>query len=161
MKGVSPLVGAVLIIAITISAMILAFNMGNQAIDKSEEILLMQEGKNILLDVKNSVKAAITEGNMSTRVIEFRIMEGSLDIDEDSDSIVFSMNSPSQIVGSGVTKMEDGINITGYVGIIYLNLSYDNVDVLGDISIGRGARKLTIRNEGYNILLDKQTISIS
>ncbi|MHA1954515.1 MAG: archaellin/type IV pilin N-terminal domain-containing protein [Candidatus Heimdallarchaeaceae archaeon] len=161
MKGISPIVGAVLIIAITISAIFLAFNMGGPAVDRAKEVLIMQEGKSILLDVKNSVNSVLTEGNMSTRLLEFRIIDGNLKIDEDNDAVIFSMNTQTQIIGVGISKIEDGINITGSIGLIQLNLTFDNVDVIGSLDMGKGTRKLTIRNEGYDSILQKQTISFS
>ena len=161
MKGVSPIVGAVLIIAITISAIFLAFNMGGPAVDRAKEVLVMQEGKSILLDIKNSVNSVLTEGNMSTRLLEFRIIDGNLKIDEDNDAVTFSMNTLVQIIGVGISKIEDGVNITGSTGLIQLNLTFDNVDVIGSLDMGKGTRKLTIRNEGYDSILQKQTISLS
>lgn len=161
MKGISPIVGAVLLIAITISAIFLAFNMGGPAVDRAKEVLVMQEGKSILLDIKNSVNSVLTEGNMSTRLLEFRIIDGNLKIDEDNDAVTFSMNSQAQIIGVGISKVEDGINITGSTGLIQLNLTFGNVDVIGSLDMGKGTRKLTIRNEGYDSILQKQTISFS
>jgi len=161
MKGVSVLVGAAVIIAITITAIYLAFNLGQPAIDRTKEILIMQEGKNILLDIDNAIDSVLSEGNMSTRLLEFRMISGVLKVDGENDAITFSMNSQAQIVGVGVSKIEDGINITGLTNMIYLNLSYDNIDVVGSLDLGKGNRKLTIRNEGYNTLLQKQTISFS
>lgn len=161
MRGVSPIVGAVLIIAITISAIFLAFNMGGPAVDRAKEVLVMQEGKSILLDVKNSVNSVLTEGNMSTRLLEFRIIDGNLKIDEDNNAVTFSMNTQTQIIGVGISKVEDDINITGSTGLIQLNLTFDNVDVIGSLDMGKGTRKLTIRNEGYDSILQKQTISFS
>ena len=161
MKGVSPIVGAVLIIAITISAIFLAFNMGGPAVDRAKEVLVMQEGKSILLDIKNSVNSVLTEGNMSTRLLEFRIIDGNLKIDEDNDAVTFSMNTLAQIIGVGISKIEDGVNITGSTGLIQLNLTFDNVDVICSLDMGKGTLKLTIRNEGYDSILQKQTISLS
>lgn len=161
MRGVSPIIGVVLIIAITISAIVLTLNISQPAVDKTKEILIMQEGKSILLDINNAVNSVLTEGNMSTRLLQFRILGGSLKIDGDNDAVSFSMNSPGQIVGIGISKMEDGINITGSPGLVNLNLTFDSVDILGDMDLGRGSRRLTIRNEGYNTILEKQTVSIS
>jgi len=161
MKGISPIVGVVLLIAITISTIFLAFNMGGPAVDRAKEVLVMQEGKSILLDIKNSVNSVLIEGNMSTRLLEFRIIDGNLKIDEDNDAVTFSMNTQAQIIGVGISKIEDGINITGSTGLIQLNLTFDNVDVVGSLDMGKGTRKLTIRNEGYNSILQKQSIYFS
>lgn len=161
MKGVSVLVGAAIMIVITITAIFLVLDIGNPSIDKAREILIMQEGKSILLDIDNTINSVLTEGNGSTRLLNFNMLGGNLKVDGDNNAVTFYMESRGQIVGVGVTKMEDGINITGAVNKIYLNLSYDNVDILGSFEYGRGNRKLTIRNEGYNATIEKQIILIS
>ena len=161
MKGVSALIGATIIIVITISAIFIALNSGQPAVDRTREILVMQEGKSIILDFDNAIKSVLSQGNMSARHLQFRIIEGFLIIDEDNDIISFSMESEAQIIGVGVSKIEDGINITGETGIIYLNLSYTNVDIINSFELGKGNREVTIRNEGYDQILEKQTISIT
>ena len=161
MKGISVLVGATLIIVITISAIFIALNSGQPAVDRTREILVMQEGKGVLLDFDNAIKSVLSQGNMSARHLQFRIIEGFLVVDEDNDIISFSMESKAQIVGDGVSKIEEGINVTGGTGIIYLNLSYTNVDIINSFELGKGNREVTIRNEGYDQVIEKQIISIT
>ena len=56
MKGVSVLVAAVLVIAISIAAVTIALNVGNPAIERSKEILVYNEGKENILIIDNAIK---------------------------------------------------------------------------------------------------------
>jgi hypothetical protein len=79
----------------------------------------------------------------------------------DDDSVLFIMDSRSQIVGDGVSKVEDGINITGSANIVYMSLSFEEIFVVGGEEFGKGHRTVTVRNEGFNSTTHKQMIYIS
>jgi len=160
-KGVDALIASVLIILISITAIFLALQLGGQSTQKTKEILLMQEGKNMLISIGDAVKSVLNEGEGSTRVLKFSVTDGTYKIDNTTNSILFSMDSVGQIIAEGISKTEDGINFTGTPGIIFLNLSYDNIMVTGDAEFGRGYHTLTIRNDGYNETTEKQMIYIS
>jgi len=161
MKGVDALIATVLILIISITAIFLALQLGGPSTQRTKEILLMQEGKNTLSSIDNSVKAVLTEGEGSTRVLRFSVSGGYYKIDNSTSSITFSMESFAQIIAEGTSKIEDGINFTGEAGMVYLNLSYDNIQVTGEAEFGRGYHTLTIRNNGYNTTTQKQMIYIS
>jgi hypothetical protein len=161
MKGVDTLIATVLILIISITAIFLALQLGGPSTQRTKEILLMQEGKNTLSSIDNSVKAVLTEGEGSTRVLRFSVSGGNYKIDNTTSSITFSMDSFAQIIAEGTSKIEDGINFTGEAGMVYLNLSYDNIQVTGEAEFGRGYHTLTIRNNGYNSTTQKQMIYIS
>jgi hypothetical protein len=161
MKGVDALIAMVLIIAISITAIFIALQSSNPSTSRAKEVLLLQEGKDNLITIDGAVKNVIGEGEGSTRVINLAISGGSYDVDNSTSSVVFSMESRAQIVGDGVSKIEDGINITGASGRVYLNLSYDSVNIVDSRSFGKGRRAITIRNEGYDAISKKQMIYIS
>jgi thiamine pyrophosphokinase len=161
MKGVDALIASVLILIISITAIFLALQLGGPSTQKTEEILLMQEGKNTLVSIDNAVKNVLSEGEGSTRVLRFSVTGGYYKIDNATNSVTFSMESRTQIIAEGVSKIEDGINFTGKGGMVYLNLSYDSIMVTGEGEFGRGYHTLTIRNNGYNSTTQKQMIYIS
>jgi hypothetical protein len=161
MKGVDALIASVLIIIISITAIFLALQLGGPSTQKTEEILLMQEGKNTLVSIDNAVKNVLSEGEGSTRVLRFSVTGGYYKVDNATNSVTFSMESRAQIIAEGVSKIEDGINFTGKGGMVYLNLSYDSIMVTGEGEFGRGYHTLTIRNNGYNSTTQKQMIYIS
>lgn len=161
MKGVDALIASVLIILISITAIFIALQLGNPSVQKAKEILLMQEGKNNLVSIDNVIKNVLVEGEGSTRVLKFSTSGGSYKIDKTTNSITFSMESFGQIIAEGSSKIEDGINFTGKTGMVFLNLSYENIQIIDSDEFGRGHYTLTIRNDGYNVTTQKQMIYIS
>lgn len=160
MKGIHPLIAAVLVIAISVSAIITVFYLGTPATSRTKEILLLQEGKNNLISIDGYVRDVSQQGEGSTRSLSLSITDGNYLIDTDRETITFLMESKEQIIGVGVSKIEDNINITGELGKIYLNLSYANIDIVDGGSFGKGTRTLIIKNNGYNSTIQKQIISI-
>jgi len=161
MKGVDALIASVLIILISVTAIFIAFQLGNPSTEKAKEILLMQEGKNNLMTIDNAVKNVLAEGEGSTRALRLTISGGYYTIDNITNSVLFSMESRAQIVGDGISKIEDGINITGATRMIYLRLQYSNIQIKGKGEVGRGTHTITVRNDGYNSTSQKQIIYIS
>ncbi len=159
MKGIDALIASVLIIAITIAAIAIALQLSNSSTDKMKEIMLMQEGKDNLVTIDNSVKDVLTEGEGSTRALRLTVSGGSYVIDD--DSVSFVMETMSQIVGVGVSKVESGVNITGSEGVISLMISYDDLVIAGGGDFGRGQRTVTVRNDGFNATSGKQIVHVS
>jgi hypothetical protein len=160
-KGVDTLIASVLILVISITAMFFALQLGGPSTQKAKEVLTMQEGKNTLVTVENAVKSVLSEGEGSTRVLRLSISGGNYRIDNISNSVLFSMESRGQVIAEGVSKIEDEINFTGGPGMVYLNLTYDNIQVMSEGEFGRGYHTLTIRNDGYNSTTQKQMIYIT
>lgn len=160
MKGIHPLIAAVLVIAISVSAIIIVISLGSPAIGRTQEALLLQEGKNILTSIDGYVKDVSNQGEDSSRSLSLGITGGNYLIDTKTETIMFLMESKSQIIGVGVSKLEDNINITGEIGKIYLNISYMNIDITDGGSFGRGTHTLVIKNNGYNSTIQKQIISV-
>lgn len=160
MKGIHPLIGAVLVIVISASAIIIALYLGSPATNRTQEALLLQEGKNILTSIDGYIKDVSNQGEDSSRSLSLSVTGGNYFIDVEKETIIFLMESKSQIIGIGVSKLENNINITGEIGKIYLNVSYINIDITDGGSFGRGTHTLVIKNNGYNSTIQKQVISV-
>ena len=160
MKGVSVIIASAVIIVISVTAAFLALQYGTPALDRTKEIVLMQEAKDNLVSIDNAVKSVVEEGQGSTRNLRVGVSDGYYLIDTDNEEIVFTMDTFAQIVADNVSKIEDGINVTGAPGRIYLYLLLD-FNVTGGGEFGRGSYSMIIRNEGYDATAQKQTISIS
>jgi hypothetical protein len=159
MKGVDAMIASVLIILISITAIFIALQYGNPSTQKAKEILLMQEGKNNLITIDDAVRNVVAEGEGSTRAVRLSISGGSYLVDD--DSVSFTMESRSQLVGDGVTNVENGINITGSTNIVFMVLDYDGYVINGGQEFGKGQRTVTVRNEGFNQTVQKQMVYIS
>jgi len=161
MKGVSVIIASAIIIVISLSVIYLALQLGSPGTERVKEILLMQEGKNTLVSIDNAVKSVSEEGQGSTRVLKISVTGGYYLIDTDGEAVIFSMDSFSQIIGIGVSKTENGIDMRGEPGKIYLSLSYDNFNITGGGGFGEGMYTLIIRNDGYDAINQKQIVNIS
>ena len=161
MKGVDALIASVLIILISVTAIFIALQLGNSSTQREKEILLIQEGKSNLITIDNAVKNVLAEGEGSARALRLTVSGGYYSIDNATNSILFSMESGAQIVGVGISKIEDGINITGAANIVYLSLYFSNIQLAGKGEFGRGTFTITVRNDGYNATSQKQIIYIS
>lgn len=160
MKGVSVIVASTLIIVISITVVYMALRLGNPAINRSNEILNMESGKQNLVRIDNAIKTVVGEGEGSSRSLRISVSGGSYRIDQESELIVFEMETFSQIVGDGVTKIEDGINITAEPGRIYLTLFLDDYNITGSAEFGDGSYNVIVRNNGYDTINQKQIINI-
>jgi hypothetical protein len=161
MKGVEPLIAAVFIIIISITGIAIVLESSQPSVSRLQEISLLEEAKKILTQIDNAVRTVGEEGEGSTRVLQLSVSDGNYVIDTDKDVITFSMDSKSQVVGRDVTQVEGNVNIYGELNQILMNVSYSTINITGGGSFGRGIHSLIIRNDGYDVVNQKQIISIS
>jgi len=161
MKGVNVIIATILVIAISIAGITIVLYLGSPAIGRLQEINLYQEGFNTLTKIDDSVRDVTQEGEGSTRVLKLSITDGEYSIDVEKEAVLFSMRPDAQIIGIGVSNTEDNINILGAPHMLYLNLSYDNIDITGSGRFGKGQHNLYIRNMGYNSTIEKQIIRMT
>jgi hypothetical protein len=161
MKGVEPLIAAVFIIIISIAGIAIVLESSQPSIGRLKEISLLEEAKKILTQVDNAVRSVGEEGEGSTRVLQLSVSDGSYFIDTDKDAVIFYMDSRSQIVGIGVSKTEENINMLGGKNSVFLNVSYSNINITGGGRFGKGYHSIIIRNNGYDFVNEKQLISIT
>jgi len=161
MKGVEPLIAAVFIIIISITGIAIVLESSQPSIGRLKEISLLEEAKKILTQVDNAARSVGEEGEGSTRVLQLSVSDGNYAIDTDKDAVTFSMDSKSQVIGRGVSKIEGNVNMYGELNRVLMNISYSTVNITGGGSFGRGIHSLIIRNDGYDVVNQKQIISIS
>ena len=161
MKGVEPLIAAVLIILISVVGAVIVLQYTQPSVDRLKEISLFEESKKILTQIDNAVRTVNEEGEGSTRVLQLSVSGGNYLIDTNNDTVVFSMNSMSQVVGIGISKSEGNVNMFGESNKVLLNISYTSINVTGGGSFSNGYHVLIIRNEGYDYTNNKQIISIT
>jgi len=159
MKGLSPLVGAILVIVISLTAIVVVLQILNPEISKSKEISLFNEGKNNLITLDNSIEEVVFEGEGSTRSLTIRSTGGSYLIDILNDEIIFSFDSPIQLVAVGTSYTEDDILISGEEDQVILTLDYDTIDLIAGGEFGKGSYKVIIKNTGY--AGNKQIVNVS
>jgi len=161
MKGVTIIIASAIVIAISITAAYLVLNLGSPGSDRLKEMMLMQEAKDTLRSIDSAVRSVSGEGQGSTRSLKLTITGGYYTVDAENETVVFVMDSFAQIIGIGVSKTEDGINMRGDPGKVCLNLTYTNFDITGGTEFGKGTHSLIVRNDGYDDINQKQIVSIS
>ena len=161
MKGIEPIIAAVLLIAISVAGIAIVLENGRASVSRLNEVGLYNEAKDVLAQIGGAIEAVASEGEGSTRVLSLSITGGDYDADASSDTVSFYMDSPSQLVGDGVVKTEDGIEIIGMKRSVAMKLSYSSIDITGGYGFGAGHRSLVVKNGGYNESLGKLAIEVS
>jgi hypothetical protein len=161
MKGVEPLIAAILIMMISIAGAVIVLQFAQPSVDRLKEISLFEESKKILTQIDNAVRTVSEEGEGSTRVLQLSVSGGSYLIDTYKNAVMFSMDSRSQIIGIDISQKEGNVNMFGEPNQVLLNVSYSNINITGGGSFGKGYHVLIIRNNGYDYASNKQIISIS
>jgi hypothetical protein len=160
MKGVEPIIAAVLVILISVAGIVMVLEYSRPTVSRMSDISLFNQAKDVMTQIDNNFGYVIIEGEGSTRVLHLSIGGGNYVVDAGENSIDFSMDSSSNIIGQGVSKIEDGINVTGERGKIMMAKIYPTVDIVGGGSFTAGSRNMVIRNEGYDDVSGKQQISV-
>ncbi len=160
MKGVHVLVSFALIILISIIAIGLVLQFGLPGSERSKEILTLQEGKDVLTRIDNSIRDVSYQGEGASIDLRLTITDGSYIINNQTEEVLFTMDSREQIVGVGVTTYENNLNIIGKEGTIEVLLYYDDIDILNGSEFGKGSRRLLIKNNGWDPISEKQIINI-
>lgn len=161
MKGMEPIIAAVILIAVSVAGIAIVMENGRASVSRLSEISLYNEGKDVIGQIDSAIEAVAIEGEGSTRVLGLTITSGDYDLDASSDTISFYMDSQSQLVGDGVVKAEDGIDIIGMKRAVTMKITYSKIDIIGGYEFGAGHRYVVIKNSGYNETLEKQTITVS
>jgi hypothetical protein len=149
MRGVHPLVAAVLVIAISISAIALVLAIGAPAIQRGREALLLAEAKSNMAALDAAVREVIYGGEGSARVLSLDVSAGVWQIKADTDVVTFEMVSVTGLLEPGLAKVEDNLNITATERAIVLTLSWAAADIISDLRLAAGRHRLIIRNVGW------------
>ncbi len=148
MKGVSVLVAYVLVIVISVSAIALALNIGNPAIERSQEILILNEGKENLKIIDNAIDQVMAEGDGSSRELSVGVGGGRYIVE--GNTITFEMTTNQQIIAPGVSGSEDDIYIEASEMMITAQITYP-FDFVGEKEFGKGLNNLVIANQAGQI----------
>jgi hypothetical protein len=161
MRGIEPIIAAVLVIAISIAGIAIVLQYSQPSVTRLSDISVYNQAKDVMKQIDNNFGYVIIEGEGSTRVLHLSIGGGYYMIDNVTDSLKFSMDTSSNLIGDGVSNIEGNLNITGKIGKILITRSYPTVDITTGASFSSGNRNIIIRNEGFDSLEQKQLISVT
>jgi FlaG/FlaF family flagellin (archaellin) len=160
MKGVEPIIAVVLIIAISIAGVVFVFNYTRPSVSKMSDINVFNQAKSVLKQIDSNLVNVLEEGEGSTRVLHLSIGGGNYLIDGVSDSLNFSMESSSDLVGEGVSSTDGNLDIRGEKNKVFIIRVYTTVNITSDGSFSAGNHNIVIRNDGYDDLNGEQMISV-
>jgi hypothetical protein len=161
MRGVEPIIAAVLVIAISIAGIAIVLQYSQPSVTRLSDISVYNQAKDVMKQIDNNFGYVIIEGEGSTRVLHLSIGGGYYQIDNVTDSLKFSMDTSSNLIGEGVSNLEGNLNITGERGKILITRAYPTVDITVGGSFSSGNRNIIIRNEGYDTLTQRQLVSVT
>ena len=161
MKGIEPIIAAVLVIMISVVGIVIVLESSQVSVERMSEISVFNEAKDLMRILDNAINSVSQEDEGSTRIVEIAISDGNYFVDAENDIIFFSMDSRAQIVGVDVSSTEGNLVIRGEDRKVLVELSYPSIDISNDERFGRGYHTLVIRNAGYDVLEEKQKINIT
>lgn len=110
MKGVSDIVGTVLLMGVAIAAISIVLVSYTGILDEINERSLYGKAKDQIGIIDSSVRAVSEEGKGSSRLVY--INDGEYTVDADTDTINFEMETKSRIIPSGVARREGNVLIS-------------------------------------------------
>jgi hypothetical protein len=137
-----------MIIAISVAAITLALSIGNPSIEKSKEILLLDQGKANLKVIDSAINQVQQEGSGSSREITLNVMGGNYYIG--GKNVTFTMETNQQIISSGVARYEDSIYVEAFEGKIVAHIEYA-FEFSGEKILEKGTHSLVISNQNGKI----------
>lgn len=112
-KGVSPLVGSILVILVTFTAIGLVLTIGGPAIDRASDAAKLNEALQNIMAIDNSVREAASEGINAFRSVPIKISSGDLYVNQPAGSIDYYNTVKSNLIEAGSFTTDNNILIIG------------------------------------------------
>ena len=120
-KGVSPLVGYVLVTGIILAGTGIVLSMGTSMIEDMRDTAAIQESLSNMNEIDSLIDEVASGGKHTTRTYSLRTSRGSYYIDEDKNSLMFEIGSESDIVSSGAFRQVGSALLTANIGVNVYN----------------------------------------
>lgn len=111
-KGVSPLISAMLVVAISIAGVIAVLRVGEPGISKGEESFIFSEAKSVMTALDSAIKQVAYGGQGTAKKVNIKVSGGKYYVDSDTDQIRFEMETDSELIPPGVYKKEGPLIIS-------------------------------------------------
>jgi type II secretory pathway pseudopilin PulG len=145
------------LIAMLLIGLVLSY--ANPKIEGFIDKVSIEKSMNFLMALDNTInEIQSVPGN--TRLIEFTLSNGKIEIDGENDKITFEMQSRYEYSESGETFTENGFNIStedqGKYKIVTIsknypnNLTYDGLEQLRTITKASAPYRISISNNGFS-----------
>lgn len=99
-KAVSEMVGGILFLAISVSAVILVMHLSGPGINEMKDMLAIDQAKDVLASVDRVVRDVASAGPGSTRILPIQIKGGHITVDGDNDMIYYEMKTTAEVISA-------------------------------------------------------------
>lgn len=133
-KAVSVILSSVIITGIIIIAVLFAYRWGIPIIETNKNLIELEEFTMKFSELKSIVDKVAIEGNLSSRKIDFKVKEGSLEVNPDKDLFKYTINLKSRLCDEAfkfnillnkTTNIPNGV--ISLSGVVYeTNYTFDN-----------------------------------
>lgn len=148
-KGISVLISYVLIVAIVISGIGLVLSVGTPVLEQSKDTAAIEQARENLIEIDSTIRSIASQGADSSTGFQYSYQRGGYGIYPGDDTINYSIETDSEIVGTGATVQFGNLWLTGRNGSIELKINYTDIDLQGQVqTAGPGLYSLDITNTG-------------
>lgn len=103
-KAISPLIGMVLLVIVIVASTSLVLNVGFPMMERMKDTSSIKENINFLRDLDSKIRRVSTEGTLSSRSIDLIFNRGQYYCDNDTNSLIYSLDTESHFISSQTSK---------------------------------------------------------
>lgn len=124
-KGASQLVTMGMYVAVAVTAISAALNVGVPAIENMQEAASVEKAQNFMQQVDNSVEEVVSEGEGSTRTVSVNFDRGETYFDNDTNSLVYSLETEASVISPQTSRRNGNIILSSNADVSVSNTSVD------------------------------------
>lgn len=136
-KGLSQLISLVLVTLITVVGIASVNLWGRPALDAAMDAALLGEAQRNMAIIDGMVRQAASEGDGVVKRSTMGVTDGTYRVNATSDSITYEAEARSDSLPAAYASG----------GMIRLESSYADIDLSGDMRIGRGSHGVCVRKQ--------------
>lgn len=156
MKGLNEFISLAIIMALSMSAILISIEFIKPVIEKSYDNFVVNEAVSNIAEISNIIKQISTEGEGSKRTINIRVSKGIYIFDDISDTINFTYKINSNLVFSGY---KNGIHIKTENGEIKIFTKIDKIDFTNKFYLTNGNNVFVLNYDNFDDGVIKLSIS--
>jgi len=124
-KGASQLVTMGMYVAVAVTAISAALNVGVPAIENMQEAASIEKAQNFMQQVDNSVEEVVSEGEGSTRTVSVNFDRGETYFDNGTNSLVYSLETDASVISPQTSRRNGNIILSSNADVSVGNTSVD------------------------------------
>jgi len=145
LKGMSPIVTYVLMVAIIVAAITVVLTFALPLIQKAQEVASYQQALEILKTIDLAIKEIASEGIGALRKVDVSFNEGEFRVEKITDSIIYKLDSKAKILEIGYYSKKGNLEISAGADAIAKEYDWD----------GDGENEIVLENSFIQVVLKK------